>query len=424
MLFEFHQQQNAKKPGSIRATYLLDGLPKVIKNTGTNGHQVDGEDVHMQSSPYMSSSMPHQDEEDEDAVPIRSIVLVREEELDEVKNQFDTVYSIHIYSLGPSSIMNLQILSDCNRTITTQFAGEDPLVAGKQYGVLQNSGVRRRTGRRPPGVAPSIAAAKAVERKPLADPKSEISKIVKGSGQPWSKPSERPQTETKPDAKAEPAKATEKKPITKPTKLKKEQSDIFKSFAKKPPAKFQREDTESSVPESAAADSQGQSNVQEDEPMKNVSSADEEEDTFQPTNGASAEPHKSHSERAEQLRKMMDEEEDEEMNVVPEGTSQGAEPPSKPPTPHEASPEPPVVSSKGRRRGRRKVMRKKMIKDEEGFLVTTEEPAWESFSEDEPALPKQRVPMSTSSSAGAKGKKGEKGGKVGQGNIKSFFGKK
>ena len=106
----------------------------------------------------------------------------------------------------------------------------------------------------------------------------------------------------------------------------------------------------------------------------------------------------------------------------------------------EPSPEPQVVVSGGRRRGRRKIMKKKTLKDDEGYLgsytlriclgystanfqyiVTKEEPAWESFSEDEPVARKDRVPASTAPSSG-KGKR--VGGKPGQGNIMSFFGKK
>lgn len=49
-------------------------------------------------------------------------------------------------------------------------------------------------------------------------------------------------------------------------------------------------------------------------------------------------------------------------------------------------------------------------------IVTREEAAWESFSEDEPA-PK-RPKTSTPAPAAAKGKKGSK---IGQGNIMSFF---
>lgn len=52
--------------------------------------------------------------------------------------------------------------------------------------------------------------------------------------------------------------------------------------------------------------------------------------------------------------------------------------------------------------------------------MTKEEPAWESFSEDEPP-PKETTPASTASST-AKGKK--MGEKPGQGNIMSFFGKR
>ena len=80
-------------------------------------------------------------------------------------------------------------------------------------------------------------------------------------------------------------------------------------------------------------------------------------------------------------------------------------------------------------------MKKKTVKDEEGYLgsryllcfrlafanvrtVTKEEPAWESFSEDEPAPKKPKV--STATLAAAKVKK-TGGGKPGQGSIMSFF---
>lgn len=108
-----------------------------------------------------------------------------------------------------------------------------------------------------------------------------------------------------------------------------------------------------------------------------------------------------------------------------------------------SSPEPSVITSGGRRRGKRKIIKKKTIKDDEGYLgtcrirscigsliemltfclvVTKEEPAWESFSEDEPLPQKERTPASTASSLTAKVKR--PGGKPGQGNIMSFFGKK
>lgn len=81
MLYEFYSTQATKTPGSIDATYLLDGVPRAPKESSVNGHKQDGEDMHMQSSPYMSSSMPHQ-EDQEEAVPSRNIILAKEEDLE------------------------------------------------------------------------------------------------------------------------------------------------------------------------------------------------------------------------------------------------------------------------------------------------------------------------------------------------------
>jgi DNA polymerase delta subunit 3 len=53
--------------------------------------------------------------------------------------------------------------------------------------------------------------------------------------------------------------------------------------------------------------------------------------------------------------------------------------------------------------------------------VTKEEPAWESFSEDEPPpAPKPKVQSSSSTTTKAK----KPAAKTGQGSIMSFFGKK
>lgn len=82
MLYEFHSTQVTKSPGSVNATYLLDGVPRAPKESSVNGHRQDGEDTHMQSSPYMSSSMPHQEDQEEEAVPSKSIILAKEDDLD------------------------------------------------------------------------------------------------------------------------------------------------------------------------------------------------------------------------------------------------------------------------------------------------------------------------------------------------------
>jgi hypothetical protein len=82
MLFEFHQKQNAKKPNSIHATYLVTGTKRTTEHTnGTNGRH--GEDVDMRRSPFMSS-MPEPEEPAEEPVKETTILLVREEELQSV----------------------------------------------------------------------------------------------------------------------------------------------------------------------------------------------------------------------------------------------------------------------------------------------------------------------------------------------------
>lgn len=129
MLYDFHQTQCSKKPGSTHATYLLDGVPTMAKGTQANGQDQSREDVHMQSSPFLSSSMP-QLEHGMDETSQRSVLLAREEDVEgkmstrsvnlvyecdqamltadnlvpEAKARFERLHSIHIYSLGPSFV--------------------------------------------------------------------------------------------------------------------------------------------------------------------------------------------------------------------------------------------------------------------------------------------------------------------------------
>lgn len=86
MLYEFHRSQNAKKPQSLHATYLVCGVRKpAIEESSTNRvHAENGEDVTMADDSFMSSSMPEPAEEDEEPheeIPVTSITLVREEHL-------------------------------------------------------------------------------------------------------------------------------------------------------------------------------------------------------------------------------------------------------------------------------------------------------------------------------------------------------
>ena len=247
MLYDFHKKQNAKKSGSVHATYLLDGTPKTASESQPNGHQADGEDAHMQSSPFMSSAVP-QEEKAEEAVPSRSVVLAREEDLVAAKAKFERIHSIHIYSLQPNTLQNLQVLSDCNRNASTQFASEDPLAAAQQYGVIHNDGVRRRTARRPQWVAPSTAA-KTVEKSKPTPNAPDTTKAASKATYPSS------QESVKSDAKPEQPQSSGKRQVGRPPgkapALKKEQSAIFKSFSK-PKPKLKQENSASSAGPSPA----------------------------------------------------------------------------------------------------------------------------------------------------------------------------
>jgi len=86
MLYDFHRTQNARKPGSLHATYLLAGTRRPEAQPSSNGHtsasQPD-EDVPMSDISFLNSSMPDQDGHAEGAsIPVTTITLVKEEELE------------------------------------------------------------------------------------------------------------------------------------------------------------------------------------------------------------------------------------------------------------------------------------------------------------------------------------------------------
>jgi len=95
MLFEFQKNQNARKPKSVHATYLVTGTPKrTVKPNGAPRPK--REDADMRSSPFMSSMPEREEPEDSDytsdsddedtpapeGVKETKIVLVGEEDLE------------------------------------------------------------------------------------------------------------------------------------------------------------------------------------------------------------------------------------------------------------------------------------------------------------------------------------------------------
>ncbi|KAK5132294.1 hypothetical protein LTR08_009202 [Meristemomyces frigidus] len=422
MLYEFHRKQNAKKPGSVHATYLITGIRREQTPAQTNGvhSQKDGEDTVMQSSPPLpESSAPVPEESAEEPVVVRSVLLVKEEHLAQAKTTFESITGIHIYSLQANGLNDVQSLTECNRKIAVDYASEDPLVAWKQYGTIQNPNVKRRTARKgPPPAAPVTKPAEVKLKQPAPAAKSTVPE--KQASKDSNTNSQDSTTAASKRASKPPSAKATPEPTKKPAAVKRQDSNIFMSFAKGK-TKPQKEESQSSVEAATPAAEP------EDETMAGFS--DEEDDAAE--EGAVAdvgevanEPEgKSKRQREAELEAMMDQEDEVMEDASPEKSADGDEGAiDKPNSQHPQQPaKDTIIVENGRRRGRRRVMKKKTVKDEDGYLVTKEEQAWESFSEEEPPPKKIKAQpaASTNKSAAAK-----KDGKPGQGNIMSFFGKK
>lgn len=83
MLYDFHRTQNARKPGTIHASYLLSGTPKRVKITAStsSSNGMSSTPVGDSFGTIPSSSMPDQQLLDEE-VPTTGFTLVKEENLD------------------------------------------------------------------------------------------------------------------------------------------------------------------------------------------------------------------------------------------------------------------------------------------------------------------------------------------------------
>ncbi|WEW61198.1 CDC27 protein [Emydomyces testavorans] len=413
MLYEFHRHENSKKPKSVNATYLITGVLEKLAGGPIRKRLGDGDDEIMQSSPFVSSQLVPEDESSDEEIPVTSILLVKEEELDDARRKFKAVYSIFVYSVQPTSPPDLNILADIMDIVSSQ----DPLQYGPMYGMIQNKNVKRRTGSAPAPVAasnsdkPKVQKQRSVkeEEKPNALAQ-EIKTEAKGDSEP--RPASRQSAESQ----------TSRKDTKRPTSAKRSGSDLFKAFAKtKPPAKKKKE------PANASGAESGEPSGVEDVIMDD-DSEEEREDLFLDTGerSNSNKDRETRKEREDKLKKMM--EDDDEMPDAPEVALEAPPSVTEEATEMEklnteisepTSATAPVRNSTARRRGRRRVMKKKMFRDADGYLVTKEEPMWESFSEEEPEPPKKKPPLVSTAAKPGKG-----GQRPNQGNIMSFFGKK
>ncbi|KAK2730255.1 DNA polymerase subunit cdc27 [Colletotrichum kahawae] len=398
MLYEFHRSQNAMRPGTIHATYLIYGIRKV------ENVQEDG-DVEMTSSPPDVEPLS-------DDVVTYSLSLVPGDRLKDVLATYEDVSSFHVYSLARHPIREPQMLADVAQQVREQ-SGDDSISMLETYGSITNPNVRKRDrkGKPVPTPPPVASAAKPVKKEPA--PSTTKPAADKKAEEPAKK-------ESKPAAKESPfSMAAGKKGAAPPPLKKSGSSGIMSSFAK---AAAKAASKPKEAPKKAPPVN--------DSPALSDDGEDNDEDI--PAAKPSSDGRKSRKEREADLKRMMEEESEEEEE--PEEKEEPEDEPMEEPEPEpEAKKEPEqseVVASSGdgRRRGKRKVMKKKQIMDDEGYLVTMEEAVWEEFSEDEAPKPTPapavRPKPSTAPSSGSQASKPKKAAPKGQGNIMSFFSKK
>ncbi|KAK1700175.1 DNA polymerase subunit Cdc27 [Colletotrichum godetiae] len=405
MLYDFHRSQNGMRPGTIHATYLIYGTQAVQKV------QNDG-DVEMTSSPPDVEASEDVVTHSMSLVPgdllkgnskIHVFTLTITDDFSETLATYEEVSSFHIYSLARHPTRDLQLLADVHQQIKEQATNESVSTA-ETFGTITNPNVRKRTrqGRGPvPTPASAAPAAKPIKKeaapsaaKPAAsEPKTEVP--VK--------------QETKTETKETPTSTTTTKKGAAPPALKKSGSSGISGMFAKAAAKAASKPKEAPKPA----------------PVETPVLSDDGEDDDEDIPAAKAPANsgrKSRKDREAELKMMMEESEEEE---EPEEKEEEEE--EEAPEP-EAKPEPAeVVSSAGdgRRRGKRRVMKKKQIMDDQGYLVTIQEPTWEEFSEDEAPPPPAKVAKTSSApSSGSQTAKPKKPATKGQGNIMSFFSKK
>ncbi|KAA8611268.1 dna polymerase subunit cdc27 protein [Pyrenophora tritici-repentis] len=175
MLFEFHKKQNARKPGSVHATYLITGTPRrsnSVNNRSTN-------DTEMKSEESDDSDFAN-DSDDEDTPAPRGvrethIVLVQEEELEETRAEFEEGAAIHVYSIERAPIEILGVLSMCNEEARKEDAKKDPLKRWSIYGSIRNKHIKRRTAKY---ALPKDATTSKATAKPVLKPATKATATI------------------------------------------------------------------------------------------------------------------------------------------------------------------------------------------------------------------------------------------------------
>ncbi|KAF2395617.1 hypothetical protein EJ06DRAFT_585766 [Trichodelitschia bisporula] len=359
----------------------------------------------------------------DEAIPTTTTALIPSSSLPSTLASFSGQPTVCIYALSPVPNPNPALLSSANARARDPEA--DPLAQWNTYGTIHNPAAKRR----------AITAARslpAATRVAASNPSSTPSLPSKAPAKPKEKPAAKDFFAKSSSGPAKP-KPTPTTSSSKPGPAKKP-SALAASFAKTPKPAYKNPTAASASASAPATDADGDALMGMSSDEHN-SEAEAEAVAPEIVRAQLA----AREARAEARRRMFDGEDEEMLDAgsgAGSGTGTGAAtpvespedvgmdesaPPSKKPDEPEGT-ECAVVATGGRRRGKRRVVRKVQMEDEEGYLVTREEKAWESFSEDEPVPVVKKRPMPVVVEKG--GKKGKKGGGAGQGSITSFFAKK
>ncbi|KAK3306930.1 DNA polymerase subunit Cdc27 [Chaetomium strumarium] len=387
MLYDFHRSQNAKRPGAVHATYLVYGTKIAAHGPPAAQNGSDG-DVEMASSPRDAKMLT-------EAVPTSTLSLVPEERLKETLADYENVTSIHVYAVGPHPTKDMALLVDVGNELLT-------LDSQKSLVPITNPRMRRRERQGAGLKASTAAAAAAAAAKPPA--KMAASKTLQAPAA--RKVKEEPQP-------AQPAQETTEK-VSSSGPAKKVAPPLKRGASSGIMQAFSKAASKTTKNKKEAESRQLATPSVEDPAVQPLSDDGEDEEELPQPKPRSVSGLKSRKQREEELRKMMEEDDDDEevseREEIAEDEPMEEEPPAAGPVKEEET-EVVTASTNGRRRGRRRVMRKKQIMDDQGYLVTIQEPGWESFSEDEP--PPASKPKTTSSAPPRRRQSQRKAGRKG-----------
>jgi DNA polymerase delta subunit 3 len=68
--------------------------------------------------------------------------IVSNSQVADAKSRFETIFTIHIHSVQPSPLQDLNVLSDVGREMLETQLKEDPLSQKNKHGMIQNKKVK------------------------------------------------------------------------------------------------------------------------------------------------------------------------------------------------------------------------------------------------------------------------------------------